>query len=408
MADRPVHADSTVPPGAGGGSRQTGIGPARRDDPAELFAAARQGDRRSLARLLTMVEAGGHRGRAVAAVAYRSGAEPRTVGITGAPGAGKSTLTGRLIAAARSGGVDQLAVVAVDPTSPFSGGAVLGDRVRMQDHALDPGVYIRSMATRGHLGGLSLAVPEAVRVLGAAGMPLVLVETVGVGQVEVEVASATDTTVVVVNPRWGDAIQANKAGLMEIADIFVVNKADMPGARETVADLQQMLDLGGARHRPPRGRPHGGDVGGEGRAGGQGGETSPEGAKDRGSGPTGHGDDDPGQQPWRPPIVETIAASGDGVGDLWAAIGAHQRYLDGGGVLAERRRQRLETELQRVLDARIAAEVAELGRGDLAGVRQAVLDHDLDPYAAADRLLGEVGRRAASGRHAPLPEPPGR
>ncbi len=398
MADRPVPADSSVPPAAGGVPRLTGIESSRRGEPAELFAAARQGDRRSLARLLTMVESGDRRGRAVAALAYRSGAEPRTVGITGAPGAGKSTLTGRLIAAARSGGVDQLAVVAVDPTSPFSGGAVLGDRVRMQDHALDPGVYIRSMATRGHLGGLSLAVPEAVRVLGAAGMPLVLVETVGVGQVEVEVASATDTTVVVVNPRWGDAIQANKAGLMEIADIFVVNKADMPGARETVADLQQMLDLSGAGHRPPRGQLRGGAAGVAGRAGGQ----------DGGIGPTGHGDEDEEQQPWRPPIVQTIAASGDGVGELWAAVGAHQRYLDSGGVLAERRRRRLDAELQRVLDARIAAEVAELGRGDMAGVRQAVLDHDLDPYAAADRLLGEVGRRATAGRHAPLPEPPGR
>ncbi len=370
MADRPLHADPTAAPAGGAG---TGPAPgARRDDPAGLLAAAGRGDRRSLARLLTMVETGGERGRAVAALAYRSGAEPRTVGITGAPGAGKSTLTGRLIAQARSGGVDRLAVVAVDPTSPFSGGAVLGDRVRMQDHALDEGVYIRSMATRGHLGGLSLAVPEAVRVLGAAGVGLVLVETVGVGQVEVEVASATDTTVVVVNPRWGDAIQANKAGLMEIADIFVVNKADMPGARETVADLQQMLDLSGAGHHP---------------AGG-------------------HGGAEPSA--WRPPVVETVAATGDGVADLWAAVVDHQRHLDETGGLAERRRRRLEAELHRVLDARIAAEVAELARGDLAGVRQAVLAHEIDPYAAADRLLGEVGRRASTGRHVSVPEPPDR
>ena len=370
MAEQPLDDGTPGVPAAGHHSHAaTG----RQEDPTVLLAAAAGGDRRSLARLLTLVETGGERGRAAAALAYRSGAEPRTVGITGAPGAGKSTLTGRLIAAARAGGVERLAVVAVDPTSPFSGGAVLGDRVRMQDHALDEGVYIRSMATRGHLGGLSLAVPEAVRVLGAAGMGLVLVETVGVGQVEVEVASATDTTVVVVNPRWGDAIQANKAGLMEIADIFVVNKADMPGARETVADLQQMLDLSGAGH---------------------------------GREPGASGSDDlPG---WRPPVVETVAASGDGVDALWAAVTDHQRHLDRTGQLSERRRQRLERELRNVLDARIAAEVAALGHGDLADVRTAVLAHEIDPYAAADRLLSEVGRRASAGRHAPLHEPPGR
>ncbi len=192
---------------------------------------------------MTQVESGGPSGRAAAALAYRSGVEARTVGITGPPGAGKSTLVDRLIATARAAGVAQLGVLAVDPSSPFSGGAILGDRVRMQDHALDSGVFIRSMASRGHLGGLAVAVPEAIRVLAAAGFPLVLIETVGVGQVEVEVAGATDTTVVVLNPKWGDAVQANKAGLLETADIFVINKADMPGARETRRDLEQMLDL---------------------------------------------------------------------------------------------------------------------------------------------------------------------
>ena len=199
-------------------------------DPATLLEAARAGDRVALARLLTQVESGGPVGRAAASLAYRSGKEARTVGITGPPGAGKSTLVDRLIASARAGGVAQLGVLAVDPSSPFTGGAILGDRVRMQDHALDAGVFIRSMASRGHLGGLAVAVPEAIRVLAAAGFPLVLIETVGVGQVEVEVAGATDTTIVVLNPKWGDAVQANKAGLLETADIFVINKADRPGA----------------------------------------------------------------------------------------------------------------------------------------------------------------------------------
>jgi LAO/AO transport system kinase len=208
-----------------------------------MFDVAAAGDRRSLARLLSWVEQGDAVGRAVAGLAYRSGSEAATVGITGAPGAGKSTLTAVLISAARAAGVAQIGVLAVDPSSPFSGGAILGDRIRMQAHALDPSVYVRSMATRGNLGGLALAVPESVRVLGAVGMPLVLVETVGVGQVEVDVAAATDTTVVVVNPRWGDAVQASKAGLLEIADLFVINKADLPGARETRRDLEQMLDL---------------------------------------------------------------------------------------------------------------------------------------------------------------------
>ena len=171
-------------------------------------------------------------------------------------------------------------MLAVDPSSPFTGGAILGDRVRMQDHALDAGVFIRSMASRGHLGGLAVAVPEAIRVLAAAGFPLVLVETVGVGQVEVEVAGATDTTIVVLNPKWGDAVQANKAGLLETADIFVINKADRPGAKETRRDLEQMLDL------------------------------------------TALGD-------WRPPVLETTASTGDGVDALWEELTRHERHLAG-------------------------------------------------------------------------------
>ena len=215
---------------------------ARKRLPApELFQAALDGDRSALARLLSLIERGDEEAREIGRLAYPRSGAGYTVGLTGAPGAGKSTLTSAIIKHLRSLELD-IAVLAIDPSSPFTGGAILGDRVRMQDHATDPGVFIRSMATRGHLGGLSLATPEAVRALDAIGRRWILVETVGVGQVEVEVAGKADTTIVVVNPGWGDSVQANKAGLMEIADIFVINKADRKGVDETRRDLMQMLD----------------------------------------------------------------------------------------------------------------------------------------------------------------------
>src|SRR5579863_9492932 len=315
---------------------------ARLTDPVVLLEAATKGDRVALARLLTQVERGGAVGRSVAGLAYRSGREAHTVGITGPPGAGKSTLVDRLIAKGRAVGVAQLGVLAVDPSSPFSGGAILGDRVRMQDHALDPGVFIRSMASRGHLGGLAVAVPEAIRVLAAAGFPLVLVETVGVGQVEVEVAGATDSTIVVLNPKWGDAVQANKAGLLETADIFVINKADRPGTKETRRDLEQMLDL------------------------------------------TALGD-------WRPPVLETVASTGDGVDTLWQELARHERHLDDSGELERRRAARLDREFRVVLAASVQSEVDRLSTdGEFAGLTRAVAEHRLDPYDAADRLVKAV------------------
>ena len=207
------------------------------------MAAASEGDRRALARLLSIVERGGSGAREVGRLVFPRTGHAATLGITGAPGAGKSTLTSSLIGHLRALDL-RVAVLAIDPSSPFSGGAILGDRVRMGDHVLDPAVFIRSMATRGHLGGLALAVPEAVRVLDAAGSDWVLVETVGVGQVEVDIVGQADTTVVVVNPGWGDAVQANKAGLMEIADVFVINKADRDGVRQTRHDLHAMIEMG--------------------------------------------------------------------------------------------------------------------------------------------------------------------
>jgi LAO/AO transport system kinase len=314
-----------------------------RADAEQLVTAALEGDRGSLARLISLVERGGPQARAVGRLTYPKGGRAYSVGITGAPGSGKSTLTDRLIAEARSQD-SQVAVLAVDPSSPFSGGAILGDRVRMQDHAVDPGVFIRSMATRGHMGGLALAVPEAIRVLDAAGMPMVLVETVGVGQVELEVAGATDSTVVVVNPGWGDAVQANKAGLLEIADLLVINKADRPGARETHRDLALMLELSTF--------------------------------------------DD-----WRPPIVETVASTGKGISELWGELARHRAFQEERGALDRRRAQRLEDELRTIVTRRLEQRADSLStNASFDSVRSAMIERQLDPYQAADEILdGLVG-----------------
>ena len=314
-----------------------------------MLPAAREGDRAALARLLSLVERGGEGAREVGRLTHGQGDDAYTVGLTGAPGAGKSTLTNALVRVVRGRG-DRVAVLAIDPSSPFTGGAILGDRVRMGDHATDDDVFIRSMATRGHLGGLAVATPEAVRVLTAAGFPWVLVETVGVGQVEVEVAGHADTTVVVVNPGWGDAVQANKAGLLEVADVFVVNKADRPGAAETIRDLDRMLDLAGAGHTP-------------------------------GS--------------WRAPVVATTAtsATGEGVDEVWDAVLAHRSHLlaGSGERLAERRSTRAADEVTRLVAARLL-ERARVATGSARGAElaAAVARGDLDPYTAADELLPDA------------------
>jgi LAO/AO transport system kinase len=309
---------------------------------AELIEAARAGDRAALARLLSVVERGGDGAREVGRALHGTAGDAYTVGVTGAPGSGKSTLTSAVIDVVRRGG-ERVAVLAIDPSSPFTGGAILGDRVRMGDHALDDGVFIRSMATRGHLGGLAVAAPEAVRLLTAAGYPWVVLETVGVGQVEVEVVGHADTTVVVVNPGWGDAVQANKAGLLEIADVFVVNKADRPGAREAARDLERMLDMA---------------VPG-------------------------------GVQGWRPPVVCTTATTGGGVDDLWRAVDDHRAHLVASGELAARRRARAAEEVTRLVAARLMEQARDLTAGARAdALAEAVAAGDLDPWAASDELLG--------------------
>ncbi len=308
-------------------------------DPAPLVERALTGDRGAVAKLISLVESGGEPARQTSALLYPETGDAYTVGLTGAPGAGKSSLTDALIRRLRRDGTE-VGVLAIDPTSPFSGGAILGDRVRMQDHAIDEGVYIRSMATRGHLGGLALATPLAARVLDAAGKPWVLIETVGVGQVEVEIAGAADTTVVVVNPGWGDGVQANKAGLLEIADLFVVNKADRDGVAETVRDLEMMLDL------------------------------------------TGHMD-------WRPKVIQTVATRNEGVDELWDAIEEHRAFQEQSGQLAKRREARLRDELRDIVLTQLREEAENRCSGEqFEKLVAQVSARELDPYAAAAELLG--------------------
>src|SRR6478752_5378119 len=271
------------------------------DATVALVERALEGDRRSIAKVISLVERGGDGARVAIQMLHPRTGNAWSIGITGAPGAGKSTLTDQLVGRLRATG-DEVGVLAVDPTSPFSGGAILGDRVRMQSHTTDAGVFIRSMATRGHLGGLALATPQAVRVLDAVGKAWIVIETVGVGQVEVEIAGHADTTVVVVNPGWGDSVQTAKAGLMEIADIFVVNKADRSGAADAVRDLAGMLELSGDRA-------------------------------------------------WRPPVLQTVATTGEGVDELFDAITAHRAHLESTGEADARRRARLREELRGLVAA---------------------------------------------------------
>ena len=310
----------------------------------ELLRQAREGDRGALARLLSLVERGTDEAREVGRLTYPLSGTGYTVGITGAPGAGKSTLTSATIGHLRAQGLT-VSVLAIDPSSPFTGGAILGDRVRMQDHATDPGVFIRSMATRGHLGGLSLATPEAVRLLDAVGRGWILVETVGVGQVEVEIAGKADTTVVVVNPGWGDSVQANKAGLMEIADVFVINKADRKGVEDTRRDLEGMLELSDLAH-----------------------------------------------DAWRPPIVTAIASERKGVDVLWSEIERHRAFISANGELRRRREHRLREELREIVARRLEQRARQITTGERWEQLQAgVLDRSIDPWAAADEMLGGVG-----------------
>ncbi|MER7177644.1 methylmalonyl Co-A mutase-associated GTPase MeaB [Streptomyces mesophilus] len=310
-------------------------------DVPSLVAQAREGRPRAVARLISLVEGASPQLREVMAALAPLTGHAYVVGLTGSPGVGKSTSTSALVSAYRRAG-KRVGVLAVDPSSPFSGGALLGDRIRMADHASDPGVYIRSMATRGHLGGLAWAAPQAIRVLDAAGCDVVLVETVGVGQSEVEIASQADTSVVLLAPGMGDGIQAAKAGILEIGDVYVVNKADRDGADSTVRELNHMLGLGESR---------------------------------------GPGD-------WRPPIVKTVASRAEGVDEVVEALEKHRAWMEERGVLAERRTVRAAHEIETIAVTALRERIADL-RGDqrLGVLAERVAAGSLDPYAAADELV---------------------
>jgi LAO/AO transport system kinase len=307
-------------------------------DVEKLIAEVLAGDRRAVARAISLVEDGGAALEALSAGLYASTGRAATLGLTGAPGVGKSTLATELVRVERKA-ERSVAVLAVDPTSPYTGGALLGDRVRMQEHATDLGVFIRSMATRGHLGGMALAAPEAVRVLDAAGYQEVIVETVGVGQAEVDVAAATDTAVVVLAPGMGDAVQMAKAGILEVADVFVVNKADREGAGEVARELQQMLHLGAARE-------------------------------------------------WDPPVLQTSALRQEGVGELMAAVAAHREYLASSGELGAKRRARLLREVESLAAERFRVRAAAALAAD-DGLADELEARRIDPYRAAAIVSGE-------------------
>jgi LAO/AO transport system kinase len=302
-----------------------------------------------VARLISLVEDAHPALREVMAALAEHAGNAHVIGLTGSPGVGKSTSTNALVAAYRAQG-KRIGVLAVDPSSPFSGGALLGDRVRMQDHATDDGVFIRSMASRGQLGGLSAAVPQALRVLDAARCDVVLVETVGVGQAEVEIASLADTTVVLLAPGMGDGIQAAKAGILEIADIFVVNKADRDGAKQVSRDLRYMQSLGG--------------------------KHTEAGA-------------------WRPPIVLTVAAKGvtadSGIDKVVAAIDKHRDWMERHGELERRRQARAASEIEAIALGEVRVRLASVhGSAALTAAAQRVVAGETDPYAAAAELVAAL------------------
>ena len=317
---------------------------ARSVDVPALVASARAGSPRAVARLISLVEDAHPALREVMAALAPHTGHAHVIGLTGSPGVGKSTSTTTMVGAFRARD-KRVGILAVDPSSPFSGGALLGDRVRMQDHVLDPEVYIRSMASRGHLGGLSWTTPQALRVLDAAGCDVILVETVGVGQSEVEVAGLADTTIVLLAPGMGDGIQAAKAGILEIGDVFVVNKADREGADATVRDLRHMISLGD--------------------------RTEP--------------------NLWRPPVLKTVAARGDGIDEVMSAIDDHFAWMEASGALRDRRVRRAGDEIQAIAIHALRARIGDLRHGQgVDELAARVVDGDSDPYAAADQVVAAL------------------
>ncbi|MCW2498063.1 methylmalonyl Co-A mutase-associated GTPase MeaB [Jatrophihabitans sp.] len=316
----------------------------RRDvDVTDLISRARHADPRAVARLISFVESDSPVLREVAAGLVGAAGHAHVLGLTGSPGVGKSTTTNALVSALRARG-DRVGVLAVDPSSPFSGGALLGDRIRMAEHTADDGVFIRSMASRGQLGGLSAAVPQALRVLDAAGCDVILVETVGVGQAEVEIASLADTTILVLAPGLGDAIQAAKAGVVEIADVYAVNKADRGGAEQVTRDLRQVQSMTAGRH-----------------------------------------------EGWTAAILKLSAASGEGVAELLAAIDAHRAWLGDSGELAVRQQRRAATEIEAIAVGEVRQRFAHVHGSDALDEAAArVVAGESDPYTAAEALIAAL------------------
>jgi LAO/AO transport system kinase len=308
----------------------------------QLVEELLKGNRRAAARLITLVENEDQQKTELLQEIYPHTGKAFIIGITGAPGAGKSSLVDQLLQEIRAEGLS-VGIIAVDPTSPFSGGAILGDRIRMQDHALDQGVFIRSMGTRGSLGGLSRSTREAIQVLDAFGKDLILVETVGVGQSEVDIVKTADTTIVVLTPAGGDSVQTLKAGIMEIADLFVINKADLPGTERTVTEINMMLDMKNSA-------------------------------------------------PWRPAVIPTVSIRGEGIAALWAAFKEHRSYLEESGQLAAVRIKRVSRELTEQVEYLLKNRVWEEVRGKFAleELIEKIARREKDPYSSACELLNSI------------------
>jgi len=333
----------------------------------EWIAAARQGNPRAVARLITQVERSATDAQAVVRALYAATGKAHVIGVTGPPGCGKSSLVNELAKAFRRREA-RVGIIAVDPSSPFTGGAILGDRVRMRDLSGDEGVFVRSMASRGSLGGLARGVAAAVKVLDAAGYGVILVETVGAGQAEIEIATTAHTTVVLEAPGMGDDVQSIKAGILEIADILVVNKADLPGVGRVVKSLEMMLHLG--LDRAPVSDPHPTDP-----------VVAPAAPDDRRGSPVG----------WPVPVMQTVATTGQGVEELAAALVRHAEYLKSSGGWAAREWARSRDEIEHLVRDRFIDHLAAaLPAAERAGLVAAVAERRLDPYTAADRLFASA------------------
>jgi LAO/AO transport system kinase len=302
-----------------------------------------KGDRRALARAITVAETGGSQATELSKRLFGHSSTAHLIGVTGSPGVGKSTLVDALITNIRKAGLT-VGVLAIDPTSPFTGGAILGDRIRMQGHTLDRGVFIRSMANRGHVGGVSLATYDAVRMLEASGFNIVIIETVGVGQSELAIAKTADTTILTLMPGSGDDVQAIKSGIMEIGDIYVINKGDLPGASKAYSVIVQSLELTAVNNE------------------------------------------------WRPPVLIASAETGDGTDKVWLAITQHKDFLESSGTLVERRKAKIQAELSEIIAAKAKRNFQEgmSHSGQIQALLQEVLNLSLDPHSAADRLMTEL------------------